>query len=245
MGVNITISELKKNLGPGLGLRKSKFLLEIPVPGSTGKKLNILCRATSFPQRVIDTVTAYHLGRKYNMRAETNFSGTYDISFVDDSKMSLRQIFDNWLSLVDQTKPQESNLLSRVGSGVSDLVSTVDGLISAANTLKTSFENDKGMSFAINVLENNSAYPLYQTDINIWQLGNRGEKVYGYKLQNAFPSELGTVELDASDTSSLSEFSVTFTYSEFIPIKNNDSGLIESIIGTRGEDIVKGSENLF
>jgi len=236
---------LRKNLGPGLGLRKSKYLLEVPVPGSNGKKLNILCRATSLPERTISTTSVFHLGRKYNMRAETTFAGLYNISVVDDSQMSLRQLFDNWLYLVDQTKPKNSSLIGKLGSGVSKLMESVDGLVKAANTLKTSFETDSGMSFMINAFEGTSGHPIYQTDINIWQLGNNGEKVYGYKLQNAYPTTLGTVELDASDTGTLSEFSIDFTYSEFIPIKNDNSGLIGSILGTTGTDIVSGVDNLF
>ena len=245
MSMAITIADLKKNLGPGLGLRKSKYLLEVPVPGSNGKKLNILCQATSMPERTISTVPVFHLGRKYNVRAETTFAGTYNMSFVDDSEMSLRQLFDNWLSLVDQTKPKDSNLIGKLGNGVTKALESVDGLIQAANTLKTSFETDNGMSFLLNAFDGTSEYPIYQTDINIWQLGNQSEKIYGYKLQNAYPTTLGTVELDDSSTSTLSQFSVDFTYSEFIPIKNNDSGLIRNILGTTGANIINGSNNLF
>jgi hypothetical protein len=243
--MSFTIKDLKKELGPGLGLRKSKYLLEIPVPGSSGKKLNILCRSTSLPERTISTTSVFHLGRKYNIRGETTFAGTYNISVVDDSKMSIRELFDNWLSLVDQTKPKGDGLLGKLGSDVTEFLETVDGLVKAANTLKTSFETDGGMSFLLNAFDSNSGHPIYQTDINIWQLSNTGEKVYGYKLQNAYPTALGTVELDDGDTSTLSEFSIDFTYSEFIPIKNDNSRLIKSVIGGAGSDIISGVSNLF
>ena len=243
--MSFTIKDLKKELGPGLGLRKSKYLLEIPVPGSDGKKLNILCRSTSLPERTISTTPVFHLGRKYNMRAETTFAGTYSVSFVDDSAMSIREVFDNWLSLVDQTKPKGDGLLGKLGDDVGKLMETVDGLVKAANTLKTSFETDGGMSFLLNAFDGNSGHPIYQTDINIWQLSATGKKVYGYKLQNAYPTTMGTVELDDGDTGTLSEFSIDFTYSEFIPIKNDNSGLINSMLGTTGSDIANGVENLF
>ena len=93
--MNITLKDLKKQLGPGLGLRKSKYLLEIPVPGLNGKKINILCRSTSLPERTIGTVEVFDKGRKYKMRAETVFPGTYNISILDDSTMTLRALFDN------------------------------------------------------------------------------------------------------------------------------------------------------
>jgi len=245
MNNTFTIADLKKNLGPGLGLRKSKYLLEVPVPGSNGKKLNILCRATSFPERTISSVPVYHLGRKYNMRAETTFAGTYNISVIDDSKMSIRELFDNWLSLVDQTKPKGDGLIGKMGNGVNKLLETVDGLVKAANTLKTSFETDNGMSFLLNSFDGNSGHPIYQADINIWQLGNNGEKIYGYKFQNAYPTTLGTVELGDNNTDALSEFSIDFTYSEFIPIKNDTSEITGGILGNTGTDIVNGVYNLF
>ncbi len=245
--MNITISDIKKHLGPGLGLRKAKYLLEVPVPGSDGQKLNVLCQSTSLPERTISTVAVFDKGRKYNMRAETTFAGTYDISIVDDSSMSLRQLFDGWLDLVDRTKPKEDGLLGRLGDGVNDLLQTVDGIIQAANTLKTSFETDGGMSFLLNAFDDNAGTPIYQTDINIWQLDQTGQKVYGYKLQNAYPTTIGVVELDDSDQASLSQFSITFTYSEFIPLKNQSAGrtLLNAALGTTGSSIVNGVDNLF
>ncbi len=238
-----TISDLKKHLGPGLGLRKSKYLLEIPVPGVNGKKINILCKATSLPERNISNTPVFHLGRKYNIRAETTFVGVYTISIVDDSQMNLREVFDNWLSLVDQTKPMGDGLLSKIGS--KNLLNITDGFVKSVNTLRTSFETDNGMSFLLNSFDNNSGHPIYQTDINIWQLSNDGKKIYGYKLQNAFPTGLGTVELSDEDTSTLSEFSIDFTYSEFIPIKYDNSIVVNSILGNTGQNIVNGVDNLF
>jgi len=241
--MNFTIEDLKKQLGPGLGLRKSKYLLEIPVPGNHGKKLNILCRSTSFPERNLSTVSAYHRGRKYNFRAETTFEGKYTISIIDDSTMTLRQLFDQWLTLVDNSKPKDDGLLGKLGA--SSLMTTIDGIIKTANTLKTSFETDYGMSFLLNAFAGKSRAPIYQADVNIWQLDNTGKKVYGYKLQNAFPSGVGTVELDDGDESTMSEFSVDFTYSEFIPLKSTFDTIVGSIVGDTGTSIIQGVDNLF
>ena len=190
--IPLTIDDLKKHLGPGLGLRKSKYMLEIPVPGTEGETINVLCRSTAFPERNIGTVAVFDKGRKYNMRSETSFPGTYNISILDDSNMALRWLFDGWLSLVDNTQPQ--------GYPVSN------------SSYETQPEFSLG-SFG------EGTQTKYQADVNIWQLGNLGEKIYGYKLQNAFPTSLGIVELDDSDETTLSEFSVVFTYSETIPLK--------------------------
>ena len=210
MATPFTIEDLKKHLGPGLGLRKAKYLLEVPVP-SEGKTLNILCRSTAFPERNVGTVAVFNKGRKYNMRSETAYPGTYDVSVTDDSKMVLRALFDGWLTLVDDSNP---------------------GGQSASSYEKTS-------SFSLGASKN-SGQPDYQADVNIWQLGNQGEKIYGYKLQNAFPSSLGIVELDDSDETTLSEFSVTFTYSESIPLSPGGvQSLTSSILGKDAQEIAR------
>lgn len=184
MSVNFTISDLKKAMGPGLGLRKSKYLVHIPLD-KDGKQINILCRSTSLPERSVDVQTLYHLGRKYTVRAETNFSEEYSISIIDDSKMSLRKMFDKWLNTVDDTTVNKSEPKIITGSG---------------DTPKLT----------------------YQTNVEIWQLDQNGNKIYGYVLQNAFPKTVGTVELDDSNDSALSEFSVNFAFSEFKPILGPD-----------------------
>ena len=83
MGYGFNITELKKNLGPGLGLRKNRFLVEIPIPGIEGKTLNILCRSAGLPERNISTTQYWHKGRDYNVRGETDYVWQYEISIVD------------------------------------------------------------------------------------------------------------------------------------------------------------------
>jgi hypothetical protein len=43
--MSINITDLKKALGPGLGLRKNRFLMELPIPGIEGRTMNILCKS--------------------------------------------------------------------------------------------------------------------------------------------------------------------------------------------------------
>ncbi|NQU33998.1 MAG: hypothetical protein HQ521_12250, partial [Bacteroidetes bacterium] len=91
--MSITINELRKHLGPGLGLRKNKYMLELPVPTVSGESLNILCQSAGLPERNISTTDLWHKGRKYTVRGETDFVGEYEISIVDDDKMTVRQLF--------------------------------------------------------------------------------------------------------------------------------------------------------
>lgn len=202
MAIDFTITDLKKYLGPGLGLRKNKYLIEIPVGVGDGRQLNILCRSAGLPERNISTTNVFHRGRKYQVRGETDYGGTYEVSIVDDSNMEIRKLFDKWLMNVDHSKPKHIDSSS------------------------ASYEVDSPDGFNLTIIDNTIGITSasYQTDINIWQLGNnitKGEhqKVYGYKLQNAFPSQVGIVTLDDGDENTLSEFSITFSFSEFIPIQ--------------------------
>lgn len=187
MSATFGISELKKHLGPGFGLRKNRYMLELPVPGVPGETLNILCQSAGLPERRINTTELWHKGRRYTVRGETDFISEYEISIVDDSNMEIRKMFDDWLKMIDNTRPDKNS-----------------------NLLAASFE-ETGPSFMVG--------PQYQVDINIWQMDRQHKPVYGYKLQNAFPKEVGIVTLDDRDENTLSEFSVTIAFSEFIPIR--------------------------
>ena len=164
-----SINNLKYELGSGV--RKSKYLLEI---GSSdiARKINILTKSASFPERTIGVASAYKYGKKYNFRAETDFTGTFEITVIDDANMSIRKSIDEWMNSVDIFEDGQ--------------VTNIDG---------------------------------YQTSINLWQLDSNGEKLYGYEIQNAFPTNMGTVTYDDSTQNELVEYTITFTYTSFIPIE--------------------------
>jgi len=249
---SFTIQDLAKYLGPGLGLRRNKYLLEIPVPGVEGAKINVLARSAGFPERNITTSSLFNKGRKYNIRGETDYGSTYVVSIVDDSNMNIRRKFDEWLRLVDDSKPTNAGLFS----GASYEASTGAALdllksgIGVANQIKRTTKNpiqDLGDFFMGSIDEGLAgAVARYQTDINIWQLAADGKTVYGYKLQNAFPSQMGIVTLDDGDANTLSEFSITFTFSEFIPLEGNSvpSQIFDVLIGTTGQDVLAGINSL-
>lgn len=246
-----TITDLKKHLGPGLGLRKNKYLIEIPVPGIEGRTLNILCQSAGLPERNITTTTIFKYGRKYNVRGETDYGGTYEVSILDDSEMNVRKVFDKWLQKVDNTKPQNVGILGgSYESGVGQVLDTIKSGVQLANQIKNVVEEpESAVDFFLGFIDkgNAAAAASYQTDVNIWQLSSDSEKVYGYKLQNAFPSQMGIVTLEDGEENSLSEFSLTFAFSEFTPLENQrpTQRLIDALVGDQTLDILDGVESLF
>lgn len=252
--MDFSIREIKKHLGPGLGLRKNRYLIELPVPTVNGETINILCQSAGLPERNISTTDVWHKGRRYTVRGETDYVGEYEISIVDDDEMRIRQLFDVWLKQIDNSRPNPNDSLlgasfEQVSPG---LLQNATDALALANRVKNAFTNPRqALDFAIGTLDQNAALAdaAYQTDINIWQMarpgtnglsGIDGQKVYGYKLQNAFPKSIGIVTLEDGDENTLSEFSVTFAFSEFIPLYGTKNDILRGVIGDQAGDIIKG-----
>lgn len=164
----------------------------MPVPGVKGEVISILCQSAGLPERNIATTEIWHKGRKYVIRGETDYINEYEINIVDDSDMRLRNMFDQWLKSIDDSQPKSAQ---------------------------------GGASFERGAV---IPTPAYQTDINIWQMSgstttatNDSHKVYGYKLQNAYPKSIGIVTLESESENQLSQFSVNLAFSEFIPLYGN------------------------
>lgn len=240
-----TITDLKKQLGPGLGLRKNKYLLEIPIPGVEGAKINVLARSAGLPERSIKTAQMFHKGRVYNVRGETDYGNTYEVSILDDSEMNIRKKLDTWMKNIDNSKKPGG--LSSYETGLSDVLSVIKSGVQLGNQIKNIIENPKELigGFFLGAIDpgQGASVAKYQTDINVWQLTSGGSKVYGYKLQNAFPQQIGIVTLDDGDQDTLSEFSITFAFSEFLPL--SDAPILRQALGDDVNEILDGVESLF
>lgn len=243
---NFNLSDLKKSLGPGLGVRSNTYLIEFSVPGSKSKKIAILARSTSLPERDIGSVDMYWKGRRYKVRGETDLQSQYTINLTDDSEMIIRQLFDSWMKEIDDTTPKSENATGIFGDKINDLINTANGVVKFLNTAKTAFTFDRGLGFFKNVLTSNPGRPQYQQEVNIWQLSKTRNKVLGYKLQNCFPTSIGAVEVSDEEENALSMFSVTLTYSDFEQIKDETfmKQLVDFALGPNGRELRDGIENL-
>lgn len=252
--MSFTITDIKKQLGPGLGLRKNRYLIEIPIPTVSGETINILCQSAGLPERTIQTTEIFHKGRKYVLRGEMDFGNDYEISIVDDDEMRIRRMFDAWMQKIDNTRPDKNtSILGTSFESISPtLLDNISAAVSTANTLKNSLSSTStAQDFVLSFFNDDSKYSPanYQVDINIWQLGRGSdidkEKIYGYKLQNAFPKSVGIVTLEDGEENSLSQFSVNFAFSEFIPLIGNRERALGVILGEDVVNIGEGIENLF
>lgn len=159
--MSFTINDIKKHLGPGLGLRKNRYLIEIPVPLVNGETLNILCQSAGLPERNISTTEMWHKGRKYQVRGETDYIGDYEISIVDDSSMRIRALFDGWLRKVDDSRPQKDD--SILGTSFEEispgLLENISDAISATEAVTDILSSrDKRQDFILGLFNDNSKY---------------------------------------------------------------------------------------
>lgn len=244
------IADLKKGLGRGMGLRKNKYRLELPWGGGDSRAINILCQSASLPESRINTTDVWHKGRRYTLKGEMDFVGEFEISILDDSKMTIRRMFDDWFKKIDNTRPDKNS--SMLGASFEKfapgLLGNINSAVNIANSVKGAFANPRQLlDFGAGLLDLNKELPIadYQIDINIWQLDGNDEAIYGYKLQNAFPKAIGVVQLGDSEENSLTEFTVTFGFSEFIPLKGDKEDMLGSVFGDATMDVFNNTKRLF
>lgn len=172
----------------------------------------------------MNTASMWRFGRKYNLRGETNFGDTWTLVFEDDSSLELRKKFDHWFRDIDDSRLQFTGL---------NVYQNLGNPLARLHTLATDlYEREETSRFNIGGILNGAATsllrpeyapsaPNYQTDIRVYQLDQTGNKVMGYVMQNAFVSDIGSVEYADDKQNELVSFPVTFTYSEFLPLKGN------------------------
>lgn len=240
---NFSLSDIKKQLGDGLGIRSNKYVLIVPLPGGYSKKLAVLAKATSLPERNVGTIDLYHKGRRYKIRGDTDLQGTYSISLTDDSDMKLRKCFDAWMRLVDNPETDlDSTNTGLLGNELSNAINGLTGTINAASELISEYSQASFGSILKNAFLGNSTLASYQKPVEVYQLSKSGVPIYGYQLQNCYPTEVGAVEISDENENQFSEFSVVLTYSDFIPIDPNESAgskILNSVLGDSGSDLIK------
>jgi len=71
----------------------------------------------------------------------------------------------------------------------------------------------------------------YQSIIDIYQLDRNGNTLRQYKLRDAFPVEIGPVQLDFGSNDQISTFGATFQYQTFDIITTPASAALNSVAG--------------
>jgi len=86
--------------------------------------------------------------------------------------------------------------------------------------IKTIF--DKWLNAIVNVDNYLISYDdQFKTTIRIFQLDEKDRDIYGVELREAYPIQMGSIDLDNTSENSTQKLTIEFTYNNWIPIGEN------------------------
>ena len=183
-----TISQFKTQLRRG-GARPNLFEVDITSStalndvfweGTDQDDFHFLCKATSMPTQTIGSVDVPFRGRILKVAGDRTFE-PWTVTVINDEEFNVRSAFERWADAIN-------NMESGQGS-----VSPNDYM--GQGTIKQ----------------------LGRTDIGTRKVGadtkagTDGKGVlYSYKVQDIWPSEIGSIDLSYESSDAIEEFTVTF-----------------------------------
>lgn len=198
------IEELKSKLISKGGLAVSnQFLVELPPMGETdGRTLNILCKDVTLPGKQIMT-----LDRTIGLYQEKVANGfaveDVTMTFYMPNDYSIKKYFDTWRSKILYKEPNGSLVVGYKKDYVEDIV---------IRQLKKPVAR-KGFDIGI-----------VNVDFDVLR-----KSIYSVKLIEAFPTSLSSIQL-SSEQDQLVEFTIQFSYTDWVTIEN-EKDLVEPSIG--------------
>lgn len=75
-------------------------------------------------------------------------------------------------------------------------------------------------------------YYGYFMDLRVEQLDRRNNSIYAYNIINAFPTEIGEIQLDYTSNNTIEEFPVTFQYNYWV----SEDAQKNQVTGTSGKE---------
>ena len=199
-----TISQFKTQLRRG-GARPNLFEVDITSStalndvfweGTDQDDFHFLCKATSMPTQTIGSVDVPFRGRILKVAGDRTFE-PWTVTVNNDEEFNVRSAFERWADAIN-------NMESGQGS-----VSPNDYM--GQGTIKQ----------------------LGRTDIGTRKVGadtkagTDGKGVlYSYKVQDIWPSEIGSIDLSYESSDAIEEFTVTFQvqYMQINPAAGSASG---------------------
>jgi hypothetical protein len=120
----MSLEMLKDTLG--LGARANKYRISLNV--ADGQIEDVLCKATSLPDLTLGTVEVWNQGRKMFLAGETQFAGTWDVTFYNTSGLELRSVFIAKIETIDSYKTAQKSVSSNSEYMMDISVSQLDSL---------------------------------------------------------------------------------------------------------------------
>jgi len=102
------LNELKNQLGLGARTNRYKIIIN-GKNGFEGKILDTLCKTTTMPSKSLSDKEIWYQGRKLTFAGETEFDGSWTVTFMDSQDLTIRNKILNWLNMIDNIDNHSKN----------------------------------------------------------------------------------------------------------------------------------------
>lgn len=225
--------------------RPCNYRLQMEMPALIGtspvsnKYLDTLVKNTSIPGTEVTTRDFWIDGHVVKLPGVAKQDQTWEATFYLDDEYYARLKFEAWIQLCDKyfmrQKPSMSKV-DRIATGISNLLPGKDRTITtptnSANTSSSNWFNDalKREGFGAKTAGENGE--ALQAKILLTQQTYTGADLVTCTMYNVFPTKITPIRFDDADSTSVSEFTVTFSYSHHEVIA--PSGIIGSMLDKYG-----------
>jgi len=98
----MSLNTLKSKLGMGARSNKYRIIMSGIQDASLDTiKIDTLAKSTIIPQKSFHEIEIWDRGRQTIIAGDTDFSGTWSVTFMDSQDHSLRKSFLSWMDFMD------------------------------------------------------------------------------------------------------------------------------------------------
>jgi len=251
----MALSKLLKELGAGA--RTNKFRILIPI-GNNGETFDILCHTAQLPGKTIVPVDIVSKGRKYQMRGEVTYDGSWSAEIYNSESMNEYKLLISWMKEVHEHEVYREGILGGLTLGGVNVSKAAQGITAGINQV-ANIATTNPLSILGSIINGPGAYPSYMRNIRIQMLG--GDETEQFKqgfagfnkdfaqeniiaevlLMGVFPKEVAPIEL-TSETGDISLTNITFAYSD-IQFGSDVDNLLGDLLGTNLSKSVDNGTN--
>lgn len=176
---------MKKYLGEGS--RSTKFNVEMQFSNianlgissdssDLSQTFSVLCKTTSLPDKAISNQEIKFRGQSIRIPIQSNFNGTWQCTFYNDTNHKLRKFFEDWSNVINGTRGFIDNLKSDPKNYIVDEVK-----IKQYDKDVQIFNSENANPSRTYVL-----YGVYPTNITSIDLGSEAESIEEFTVNFAF-----------------------------------------------------------
>lgn len=162
---------LKKYLNDGA--RNTRFDVKLVIPAQINNTftntegLSIMCKATNFPNRTIQTQNIIFRGRNIPVPISTKYSNTWTCTFYNDENHYLRTLFELWMDAVDSKSDYTSFTNELKGLLGNDIIKDEIKIEQYSNTTNNFSETNPVAVWTL--------YGVFPVDISAMELGSEAD----------------------------------------------------------------------